>query len=374
MNQASLDLTCPAAANGTDPLGFEIGFDHARLGLVPTGQPQNGGDAVAQGWQAGHALFGQRPASATRAQRCWLELRLAAWRSGRPLARLAVTPPDLQQIDAGHCPVTRRAFATAGADAAVAVCLDAGQPPAMGRLAVLSRVAAEALPALAEFAPAALQRHLRDVESGRVSAPAGLDAEALWRLASMLMLTRTMDHAQAAAWPLRAMPTTRLQIANPVQRLQWLVTRQFASPGWSVRLRGWAALIGDRALRTDFQLFVGAFAPRVLEHAGQARAAGAADDTVPVPVLEGAWADARVQRRWQHFATQLGEAGTRALLEAALARGLVGPRRPTLQMAPGRRTARPTRSDRPAGPPRSAHMQPDGQSTATLFPTRRLAA
>jgi len=59
-------------------------------------------------------------------------------------------------------------------------------------------------------------------------------------------------------------------------------------------------------------------APRVLE-------AGNDPQTVR-RALEDAWLNERVQRRWQHFALNLGEAATEALLERAAAAGLAGGR------------------------------------------------
>ena len=41
------------------------------------------GHPVRQGWEAGHARFGQRTLTATRHARTWLQLRLHAWQRGR---------------------------------------------------------------------------------------------------------------------------------------------------------------------------------------------------------------------------------------------------------------------------------------------------
>lgn len=349
-NQARLDLPCPISA--ADPLGFEIGFDHARLGITPRpaggAEAPDGPDAITQGWQAGRAVFGHRATGTTWGQRCWLELRTAAWRAGLPMARLAVTPQDLQAMDRGRCPVTGLPFQAEGAGRAVAVSLAPDQPTATGRLVIVCAAAATALPGLLALPPTALVRRVRDVEAGRELPPAGVDAAALRRLATLVSLVRPMSHADAAAWPLCVAPPPRLQLANPLHRLQWLVSRQFASPGWSARLRRWSALIADASLRNDFQLFIGAFAPRVIEGVASPQDAGAD------AVLAAAWLDPRVQRRWQHFATQLGDAGTRAMLEAALARGL---------LHPGPATARDGRHQRPA-PTAAGRPTADGAGQA----------
>jgi hypothetical protein len=337
MTQAHLDLTGMPCTDA-DPLAFEIGFDHARLGVAPPAPVSGGDDAIMRGWRAGRAVFGHGRGGATPAQRCWLALRTDAWRQGRPVERLAVTPMDLQPLAGTQCPVTGRRFTEAGEGAPVAAALCGARPVAKGRLAVVSRAAADALPALADLSPAGLLRHARDVQAARVAPPRALDADALWRLATLVALVRPMPHAEAATWPLRAMPTPGLELANPVQRLQWLVTREFASPGWSAGLRRWSALLSDTSLRNDFQLFVGAFAPRVIE--GAAASAGA-DPAEAGQRLACAWADERVQRRWQHFAVQLGEPGTRALLDAAQVRGLAHAPRVASRPSVGSRRATP---------------------------------
>jgi hypothetical protein len=96
-------------------------------------------------------------------------------------------------------------------------------------------------------------------------------------------------------------------LINGVQRLQALVTLQFTTSGWSARAREIAGLLPAQTLRHDFNLFVGALVPRLLE-AGP----GAQDQR---QALEDAWLHERVQRRWQHFVLSLGEGGVASLLE-----------------------------------------------------------
>jgi hypothetical protein len=108
------------------------------------------------------------------------------------------------------------------------------------------------------------------------------------------------------------LPPPAVQSVNPSQRLQLLLTLQFATPGWSTRLRALAQALpagalgqADAALRHDFNLFIGAMAPRLL----------GVGDSLGSATLEDAWADLRVQRRWQQFAAALGEARVAPLLE-----------------------------------------------------------
>ena len=84
----------------------------------------------------------------------------------------------------------------------------------------------------------------------------------------------------------------------------------FSSAGWSKRCRVLAQLLPAHTLRHDFNLFVGAMAPRVLEAGVEPAALRRA--------LENAWLLDRVQRRWQHLVLSLGETATADLLERAV--------------------------------------------------------
>jgi hypothetical protein len=121
-----------------------------------------------------------------------------------------------------------------------------------------------------------------------------------------------------------ALPPNRVRLLNAPQGLQALLTLQFTAPGWAARTRAIAELLPAHTLRHDYNLFIGAMAPRVLEAGPQ-----------PADIrraLEDAWLQDRVQRRWQHLVLSLGESATAALVERAAAAGLAGVR--TLQHAP----------------------------------------
>jgi hypothetical protein len=95
-------------------------------------------------------------------------------------------------------------------------------------------------------------------------------------------------------------------------------------------VRSLADLLPGHDLRLAFNLFVGAVAPRLLE-------AGAGNDARATRrALEDAWADERVNRRWQQFVLELGEAATETLLNRAAEAGLAGVR--TLVHAPAQAT------------------------------------
>lgn len=340
MNQATLALeTAPAAA--IDRTAFDIGWDHARHGLVPPPHELQAHSAVGQGWLAGRAVFGPRAAPVPRSARLWLQLRLQAWRDGVGFDLAGVTPSFLDRIQVASCPVLRLPLGgAAGADTAPVVeRLDraAGHTPL--NLVVLSRRAASAR-AGADLT--AVLRHARAAD--RSGEPAGgLDAGAWWRLASLLACAVPLPFAQVARLPLALLPPPHLVPRHAAQRLQLLLTRQFTQAGWSARLGALAATLPDPALRHDFNLLVGALAARLIEagpHAHDQRRA-----------LEDAWRHERVLRRWQTLAFGLGEGGVEALwLDAprlALPRA-VAPPAPLRAQWPAR----------PAGAPRSAHVVP----------------
>ncbi len=306
MNQATLALeTTPTQAN--DRVGFQIGWDHARHALVPPADdPQS---AVQQGWLAAKAVFGRRTLPARRSTRQWLQLRLAAWQQGLPFDDLQITPNHLSQIDASHCPVQRCALGGSDEQAAVVVRLSPESGWAVGNLATLSRQAATLLQDLQ--LPGAIRQ-------ARIAEASGDNTAVAWRLITLRSFTTALPFAEAARLPLAVLPPNRVQLVNPVQALQALVTRQFTTAGWAKRCRQLASSLPEHSLRHDFNLFVGAMAPRVLEAGHDVAAVRAA--------LEDAWLQERVQRRWQHLVLSLGEAGCAALLERAAELPLPGVR------------------------------------------------
>lgn len=324
MNQATFSFATATAVpvEPADRNGFDIGWDHAHHGLVPPAELLHEGTPVTQGWMAGRAVFGRRTLPTTRATRQWLALRLLAWRRGIAFEGQQVTANYLAQIQATHCPVTRAPLGGAPGqpDAAVVERVNPDAGYAAGNLATLSQRAAQARQGMAL---ASMVRQARAQEAG---APAlhGLDAAAWWRLAALRSFATPLPFHDAACLPLAVLPPNRVRLLNAPQGLQALLTMLFAQAGWSARCRAVAALLPAHTLRHDFNLFVGALAPRVLEAGSDAPALRRA--------LEDAWLHERVQRRWQHFVLSLGEAGTAALLERAAGAGLAGVR--TLTHAP----------------------------------------
>jgi hypothetical protein len=336
MNQATFSFV-PPQAEACDRTGFDLGWDHAHHGLVPPAELLLDGTPVSQGWRAGKAVFGRRTLGSTRAVRQWLALRTLAWRRGIAFEGTQVTAHYVAQIDSAWCPVTRRPLGGAGGapDAPVVERLNAAAGYAAGNLAVISQRAAAAREGAGDRdgAAAALRRAAR-VEAGIEMPPEGLDAAETWRLAVLTSFVTPLPFCEAARIPLRVLPPNRVRLLNAVQGLQALLTVQFSTPGWSTRVRALAELLPQsthgQALRHDFQLFVGALAPRLLE-------AGAGHDARATRrALEDAWADARLNRRWQQFVLALGETGTEALLQRAAEAGLAGVR--TLLHAPEQAT------------------------------------
>jgi hypothetical protein len=329
--QLQFKLALPATAaehapsSGADRTAFDIGWDHAHHGLVPPAGLLLPGTPVQQGWAAGKALYGARTLATTRTTRQWLALRLQAWREGQAFDTLQVTPNYLAQIHASRCPITRVALHGVGqqADTLQLLRINASAAYAAGNLATVSRLAAQAW---AGVTVEQAVRHARTLEQqpGNTAAPAapgtpaGLGAAAWWRLASLRAFATPLPFAQAAALPLAVLPPNRVRVLNAVQGLQVLVTMNFTTPGWAARCRELAQALPEHSLRHDFNLFVGAMAPRVLEAGATAQPAALRH------ALEDAWLQERVQRRWQHFVLSLGEAGTDVLLQRANAAGWAG--------------------------------------------------
>jgi len=302
---------------GDPQVGFDLGWDHARHGLVLPPEQGLDGKPLHQGWRAGKACFGARTLGASRRVRLWLALRLHAWQRGRAFELAEVTPHYLGQIEVLTCPITRRALVQAEMSVD-RVCDHAGY--AAGNLAMMSARANRAKAALGwEDALQRAQQARADdsIEGGCID---GLDAAAWSRLAVLMSFVTPLSHAQAARLPLHVLPPNRLRLLNPVQGLQALVTREMARPDGTRRLRALAALLPGEALRPDFHRFLSALLPRRLE-AGQG-----ADAWVLRHALEDAWSDARVNRSWQRFALQLDEATTERLLQRCAAGALAGTR------------------------------------------------
>lgn len=306
MNQALLDLD-PLALAPLDRAGFDIGWDHAHHGLAPSAVLLAAATAVSQGWSAGKAVYGRRTARASHATRLWLTLRLQAWTDGIAFDKSRVTPEYLTRLDPHRCPVRRCPLGGAAGhdDALVIERLSPALGFVAGNLVAMSQAAQRLASGIDSLQARRLARRC-EIEGGTVN---GLDAGAWWRVAVLRSFVTALPFHEAVRLPLAILPGDSLTPVNAPQRLQALVTRQFSAPGWAARARAMAAMLPEHTLRHDFNLFVGALAPRLLEAAGQdwRRA------------LEDAWLTERVQRRWQHLMLSLGEAACLALLTEAAA-------------------------------------------------------
>ena len=304
MNQALLDLD-PLALAPLDRTGFDIGWDHAHHGLVPPPQWHSRTTPISQGWSAGKAVYGRRTTRTSRATRDWLALRLQAWSAGVVFDREQVTPDFLSRLDTLRCPVRRSALG-GPANQADALVIERLNPEAgfvAGNLVVMSQAAQQCCQGIDSLQARRLARRC-EVEGGQVD---GLDAGGWWRVAVLRSFVTVLPFHEAARLPLAVLPSDSLRPVNAPQRLQALVTKQFSAPGWAARARAMASMLPEHTLRHDFNLFVGALAPRLLEAAGgDWRSA-----------LEDAWLTERVQRRWQHLLMSLGESSCLALLECA---------------------------------------------------------
>jgi len=321
MNQASqstlaLDTVPVVPTDTMERMGFDIGWDHAHHGLTPPAELMHMGTPVAQGWMAGKAVFGTRRLACNRFTRQWLTLRLLAWRRGIVFDGEQVSANYLSQIHTTRCPVTRQPLG-GGIQQPEAAQVERLNPQAGYAAGNLATMSLQAVQARAGMTVHQAVRQARAQEAG--AAPlGGLDAAGWWRLAALQAFATPLSFAQAAQLPLAVLPPNRVRLLNAAQGLQALVTLLFSTPGWGTRCRALAALLPAHSLRHDFNLFVGAMAPRVLEAGRDAPAVRLA--------LEDAWLLERVQRRWQHFVLSLGETATEGLLESAASAGLAGVR------------------------------------------------
>lgn len=289
-------------------VGFELGWDYAHHGVTPPVEHLFSNSPLRQGWQAGQATFGRRTLKARPQTLLWLQLRTHAWTRGRHFETLLLTPNYLQQLDTDWCPITREALTQRSVDR---VRDDAGY--AAGNLAVMSPAANRAKAAHDWREASEIARSLA---VGPFTHIAGLDSAPWQRIAVLCSFVTELPHEEAALIPLHVLPPNRLRLFNPIQALQALVTRQLATPGWSHRLARIEAMLPAEGLRADFNRFVLALVPRVLQrhglvHAHEIRWA-----------LEDAWSDALVQKRWAKFALQMTAAQAETLVHKAVAKRL----------------------------------------------------
>lgn len=307
MNQTLLELDplALAAPAPIDRIGFDIGFDHARLGLVPPPRLLQQQTAICQGWIAGKAVYGHRQVPTQRITRLWLALRLSAWSEGQGIDPQQLSRQQLAQVQVTVCPVRRTPLGGAPGcpDAAMIERLDPLQGYRIGNLVMLSAAAGQLWSGIDCQHARRLARRC-EIEGVDIR---GLDAGGWWRVAALRSFTAPLPFQALVSLPLAVWPSQNVAPVHPVQRLQRVVSAQFAGPRFSLRTRRLAALLPEGDLRHDFNLFVAALAARVLEA-----------DGVPAPqAVADAWLHERVRRRWQHLMLSLGEVGCQALLDSA---------------------------------------------------------
>jgi hypothetical protein len=307
--QFALDMDdTPAVVSAHERVGLALGRDYALHGITPPIAHLYPQSPLQRGWMAARGRAVRTPAAPQ--VELWLALRTHAWARGRSYEDVQLTPHHLAQLDTTHCPITRDLL---GDDnrSIDRVRDDAGY--AAGNLAVMSQRANRAKGSRGRQA---LMDMAGSCAAGPITRIGGLD-EAQWqRLAVLSSFVTPLSHEEAAQIPLRVLPPNRLRLFNPIQALQALVTRQLATPGWSARLSRLEALLPTDALRSDFNRFLLALAPRVL---------AAAELQQPHEIrwaLEDAWTLPLVQKRWTRFALQLTPAQAEALVDRAVAKKL----------------------------------------------------
>lgn len=313
---APIEVRTPA-----DPVGFEIGRDHARHGLTPPLEHLQSESPVRQGWQSGRAALGTRTRPASAAVRQWLQLRLQAWSSGVEFEDVQVTPNFLARIDAPQCPVRRVPLLLQSGrdDDSVVQRLNGKAAYAAGNLAALSRSVARARGDLRwnEALEAAQQLEARGAVDGHPPTLRGLDHDQWLRLAVLSSFATPIAHERAACLPLRVLPPNRVRVINPVQALQLLLTLQFTSGGYARRMLELSTLVPGTEARQAFHIFMHTLLARRM-------AVGPNADALELRrALEDSWADPLVNRRWQRLALRLSAADCERVVRLAAQRGLV---------------------------------------------------
>ena len=317
--------TAPAAPpTNHEHIGFELGWDHAHHGISPPAPYAQEPSPLRSGYLAGMSTFGARTLPPTAAVRQWLQLRLHAWRRGRSVELLLVTPNYLRQLATTHCPITREALGLPSASASdddgfiARVRHDAAY--AAGNLAMMSPPARVAKAAHGFASSQDIARRLEaQAARGNTAAPQhdGLNAAQWCRMAVLCSYVEPLPHARASELPLLVLPPNRLRLFNPVQALQAFISQQLLSPGWSGRVNAIEALLRGPTARRAFRSFFQALLPRVL-------AAGRPIDPQRARwAIEDAWGHAAVMQRWARFSSMLSAPRCESLIKRAAAEQLV---------------------------------------------------
>ncbi len=282
-----------AGAQAADAVAWQIGFDHAKLGLALPTAHLHPRSPLFQGWQAAHrASKLRRRAEAHPAQAACLRLRLQAWLEGVSFEEHQLTPHYISQLTVGHCPVTRLPLHDEQGHPQqrriVRLRQDAGY--AAGHLAMMSATAAEALSGQS----AASLRAKAQLLAATGEPAQGLSPVAWARLAALVSLVTPGDADKAA---LPVLPPNRLRLLNPVQALQVWITRQLSHAGWAQRLLALHDALPGITTRQAATALSAALAPHAISLPVTAREQQAA--------LEDLWLDARVQRRWLALVEQI---------------------------------------------------------------------
>ena len=189
---------------------------------------------------------------------------------------------------------------------------DAGY--AAGNLAVMS-VWANRAKSQYDWQDAA--RFARQIEMGRLGQIDGLTAGQWSRLAVLSSFCTPMSHAEAATLPLLMMPPPRLRVLNPAQVLQVLLTLRFMRKGQPARVDRIAGLF-SQVQRGALQALMNTLLARRIE-------AGPCPSAVALQkVMEAAWAEPLLLRRWQSLALSMTAAQCQSIAERMVANGLAG--------------------------------------------------
>lgn len=285
-------LSTQALGSERDPLGWQLGYDHARCHVPLPSAHLHPDSPLFQGFHAAlQAGLSSQQREVAAGTRVWLALRLQAWTEGLPYEEQLLTPHYLRQLRRNTCPVTRqslhdehghphqRSWARLRQDLGYAA----------GHLVQMSRTATQAL----QGRSAAQLQAIAERLAIDASTQEGLDAAAWSRLAALVRMVQAHEETPD---PLPVLPPNRLRLLNPQHALQAWITRQLALPGWAARGNVLAQALPNEDARSAAQALVASLAPHALrlpQHQGKELQW----------LLEDLWRDVRVQRRWVSLMT-----------------------------------------------------------------------
>lgn len=286
-------------ATDRDRLGFDLGWDIARLGYGVLDYTTLS-YSIRQGIAAGEIQFGRVKHLSCRYARKIVQIRLSAYRRGIPFSTTTVTAEFLKEIDVEFCPITRdRMTHGVGLETDWSVDrVDNSQGYVRGNLAVMSTGANSAKDSLD------LSRLGDQASSCTLRPKSGypLSPEAWQRLWTLASFTSPIPEKQIRDWPLIIFPPATIPLQKAWAFKFWMHCIACGMmPACSL-----AALIeSKKELRT-----IGAFCSAMQDAGKRATASlkreyGLNDSDAHIWAMEDAWREPSVNWRYNRVTREI---------------------------------------------------------------------